>query len=290
MKRLKLNKRGISNVIVVMLSLVLIVIIVANVVLWSYQMNQLDWEKNTESVKLMDVSQVANSSWFVNENEYVVSNGSQVNGTYQGTQTLADGVWETFQETQPTLNLNGTVTADTNTYPLDYIDGVEISTRFRTRYAGEEVYMRAFNWTSLIYSDNGFNVTTGYLPTSGDWDSYNVRITQAWRSYVRQDGTIRVKLQDEGSDPNQTIIDLDFLGIRLLLNGSKFTFRNDGALTTHIIAIWIDNIMHTRYSANVFTNSGEQIIQIRADIAFPADKFVAKAVTERGNIAVFASD
>jgi hypothetical protein len=99
-----------------------------------------------------------------------------------------------------------------------------------------------------------------------------------------------VKLQDEGSDPNQTIIDLDFLGIRLLLNGSKFTFRNDGALTTHIIAIWIDNIMHTRYSANVFTNSGEQIIQIRADIAFPADKFVAKAVTERGNIAVFASD
>jgi len=42
---LKRNKRGVSNVIVVMLSLVLIVVIVGNVVLWSYQMDQLDWEK-----------------------------------------------------------------------------------------------------------------------------------------------------------------------------------------------------------------------------------------------------
>jgi len=48
--------------------------------------------------------------------------------------------------------------------------------------------------------------------------------------------------------------------------------------------------VHTRYSANIFINSGEHIIQIRADIAFPADRFVAKAVTERGNIAVFAND
>ena len=41
-KRLKRDRRGISNVIVVMLSLILVVVIVANVVLWSYQMNQFD--------------------------------------------------------------------------------------------------------------------------------------------------------------------------------------------------------------------------------------------------------
>jgi hypothetical protein len=46
--RINRDRRGISNVIVVMLSLVLIVVIVANVVLWSYQMNQLDWEKMRE--------------------------------------------------------------------------------------------------------------------------------------------------------------------------------------------------------------------------------------------------
>lgn len=44
-KHLKRDKPGISNVIVVMLSLVLVVVIVANVVLWSYQMNQFDWDK-----------------------------------------------------------------------------------------------------------------------------------------------------------------------------------------------------------------------------------------------------
>ena len=44
-KRLKHDKHGVSNVIVVMLSLILIVVIVANVVLWSYQMNQVDWRK-----------------------------------------------------------------------------------------------------------------------------------------------------------------------------------------------------------------------------------------------------
>lgn len=44
-KRLKHDRRGISNVIGVMLSLILVVVIVANVVLWSYQMNQFDWER-----------------------------------------------------------------------------------------------------------------------------------------------------------------------------------------------------------------------------------------------------
>ena len=48
LKRLKRGKREISTVIVVMLSLVLVVIIVGNVVLWSYQMNHVDWEKMQE--------------------------------------------------------------------------------------------------------------------------------------------------------------------------------------------------------------------------------------------------
>jgi hypothetical protein len=39
-----------------MLSLVLIVVIVANVILWSYQMNQLDWEKMRENIAIVDVS------------------------------------------------------------------------------------------------------------------------------------------------------------------------------------------------------------------------------------------
>jgi len=55
MSRLRLDKRGISNVIVVMLSLVLVVVIVANVVMSSYQMNQFDLERMQEKLTLVSV-------------------------------------------------------------------------------------------------------------------------------------------------------------------------------------------------------------------------------------------
>jgi len=51
-RRLERDKRGVSNVMVVMLSLVLIVIVVDNIVLWDYQMNQLDWERMQEKIEI----------------------------------------------------------------------------------------------------------------------------------------------------------------------------------------------------------------------------------------------
>jgi len=56
LRQFKREKRGISTVIVVMLSLVLITIIVGNVVLWSYQMNQVDLDRMHETVTITDVS------------------------------------------------------------------------------------------------------------------------------------------------------------------------------------------------------------------------------------------
>jgi Na+-transporting NADH:ubiquinone oxidoreductase subunit NqrC len=55
-RRLKREKRGISTVIVVMLSLVLVVIIVGNVVLWSYQMNQVDLERTQETLTIANMT------------------------------------------------------------------------------------------------------------------------------------------------------------------------------------------------------------------------------------------
>jgi hypothetical protein len=60
-RRLKRGKRGISTVIVVMLSLVLLVIIVGNVVLWSYQMNQLDIDRMQETITITDVKKHGSS-------------------------------------------------------------------------------------------------------------------------------------------------------------------------------------------------------------------------------------
>ena len=63
--RVKQDQRGISSVIVVMLSLVILVIISANVILWSYQMNQLDWEKMQEAINIVDVTRVG-EAWSYN--------------------------------------------------------------------------------------------------------------------------------------------------------------------------------------------------------------------------------
>ena len=55
-RRLKRDKRGVSSVVVLMLSLPLIVIIVANVILSSYQMNQVDWERMQEKIAILNVA------------------------------------------------------------------------------------------------------------------------------------------------------------------------------------------------------------------------------------------
>lgn len=60
-RRLRREKRGISTVIVVMLSLVLLVIIVGNVVLWSYQMNQFDMDRMQENLAIENVKKAKSS-------------------------------------------------------------------------------------------------------------------------------------------------------------------------------------------------------------------------------------
>lgn len=101
-RRLKQNKRGVSNVIVVMLSLVLIVIIVGNVVLWSYQMNQLDLERMQETVNIANVTRITRSSWFTAQEEFSISAGSRLSGTYTDTKIIDDSP-ETFKEEIPSI-------------------------------------------------------------------------------------------------------------------------------------------------------------------------------------------
>jgi len=62
-RRLKRDRRGISNIIVVVLSLVIILAIVSNIVLWNYEMNQLDWEKMRENVIITNVERLTGSQF-----------------------------------------------------------------------------------------------------------------------------------------------------------------------------------------------------------------------------------
>ncbi len=64
LKAFSRHKRGVSTVIVVMLSLALMVVVVGNMVLWSYQMNDLDMQRMQETVNLKNVIDAKGSTCF----------------------------------------------------------------------------------------------------------------------------------------------------------------------------------------------------------------------------------
>ena len=74
-------------------------------------------------------------------------------------------------------------------------------------------------------------------------------------------------------------------------SGTSMDIKNTGPLSLHIVAVWIStSTTHQRYDADLFLNSGESVTYIRADIEFPKGAFVAKVITERGNVAVFSEN
>jgi len=74
-------------------------------------------------------------------------------------------------------------------------------------------------------------------------------------------------------------------------DGISMDIKNTGAISLHIVAVWVSNsTLHQRYGADVFLNAGESATYNRTDIALPQSVFLAKVVTERGNIAVFSED
>jgi len=74
-------------------------------------------------------------------------------------------------------------------------------------------------------------------------------------------------------------------------SGTLMDIENTGSLSLHIVAVWVStSTTHQRYDADLFLNSGESITYYRADIEFPNGAFLAKVVTERGNVAVFSEN
>jgi hypothetical protein len=190
---------------------------------------------------------------------------------------------------QNRLDISDIYAIDLSQSPLSLIQTVEIQIRYKASDSGEKWYLKAYNWTKAMYSDVGFNSTSGHTPTTG-WDYYAVNLTTSWRSYVWNNGTIYVQFIDQGQDSSSTTINIDFLGVRTIINGARFSFKNNGALTSHLISMWINNATnHQRYDINLFLNSGENITYIRLDVSLPKDSFIVKVVTERGNIAVYTN-
>jgi hypothetical protein len=180
------------------------------------------------------------------------------------------------------LSIIGEFVVDVTTYPLSYIDAIEIQIRLRANDTIEDWFLNAYNWTSLE-----FNTINQITPTT-DFEYYTIRLTDIWQSLVNNDGTMRIQFCDANLDANQTTVDIDFFGVRAIINGTQIKLKNSGSVTTHIVSIWmINSTTHARHDANYFINVGEEATYIRADIKLPEGDFTAKIVTERGNIAVF---
>jgi hypothetical protein len=274
---------------VVVLSLIILVVIVSNVILWSYQMNQLDWDKTQETIAIAGVSRITHSSWFTVQGEFVANTGSRTGGSYVDTQAI-NGSYESFRESNPprTLDINGTFTIDYSEYPSAYIQSVEVLLRYAASDAGERWYIKAYDWTTGTYSSVGFNSTSGSTPSAG-WSTYSVNLTNQWQSYLSTDGKMFIKIHDEGLDSIRTSVDIDFLAVRVVGNGSLFTFQNKGSRTIHLVSLWIANSMqHRRYDMDEFVNSGETSYYLRPDISLPfGSSFTVKVITERGNSAIY---
>jgi len=300
LRRFSRDRRGVSNIIVIALSLVIITLIVSNVVLWSYQMNQLDWEKSREDVKITSVTQTTYASWFTVQSEYKINKGERTGGTFTDTQA-DDGLYETFREEPPAakyaLDINGTFVIDISKYPFAYISTIEIRLKYRASSAEDTWFLLAYNWASGAYSNNGFNNTAGD-PSPTIWDYYSINMTNQWQSYVRNDGVIYVKFCDEqalrgnnepGPPQVRTSVNIDFLGVRVVGDWTTFTFKNDSPFTVHIISLWvIDSANHRRYDADAIANSGETLTYLRVDVHLPSGQYTVKAVTEKGNVAVYS--
>jgi hypothetical protein len=186
------------------------------------------------------------------------------------------------------LEISNIFTIALSEYPLNYVYGLEIMVRYNVSEASERWFIKAYDWSSGSFSDVGFNFTEGNQPAANEWNNYTVSINTNWTRYVGGDGTIQIMFCDEGISESQTYVCIDFIGVRVILNGISLDIKNSGAITVHIIALWIINATHhMRYNLDFFVNPGESATCMRVDIALPQGNFVVKIVTERGNIDTF---
>jgi hypothetical protein len=186
------------------------------------------------------------------------------------------------------LSINNSFAIDLSAYPLAYVHGFEIVMKYNVTEDAEKRFLKAYNWASSNFSDLGFNNTGGSQPISDQWNEYAIAVSDNWRDYVDDDGTLRIEFFDEGLNSSQAIVEIDFFAVRAIVDGVCLDLTNSGPLTTRVVAIWILNFTsHQRYDASLFINSGEEATYIRADISLPEEGFIVRVLTERGNVVVF---
>jgi len=301
--RLKKDRRGVSNIIVVVLSLVIIVVIASNVVLWSYQMNQLDWEKIHENIEITIVGDTLTAH----------EETTTVGGTNYRTLSLvgADHAGTNF-DVPSTV---GRHLCFRVVYPLTGISSIPASTwtiyyqvqRYRTAtgavtlpvcHADVNILIRKSDDTIRTTIATNVANSPNFAAALDVWET--VSGTYAWSDYSVVDQTdylevdfyIQVTTAGTRSAPRMRIDDSSLPvadQTRVALSLEIFTFKNKGSLTSRLVSLWVNNsTSHKRYAIDVIVNSGETVSYLSTDIRFPDGQYMVKVATQRGNVAVYS--
>jgi hypothetical protein len=157
--------------------------------------------------------------------------------------------------------------------------------------ASVSVTLQLYNYTgggAYPTSGNGYiSYTSSATPNTDETKNQTITINPT--HFRNASGNWKMKVKGVTETSSQFDLKVDWIEFKPTINGADFTFKNKGALTSHIVSLWILNsTYHQHYSIDIFLNSGKILSYSRADISFPSGQYVVKIVTERGNAAVYS--
>lgn len=152
------------------------------------------------------------------------------------------------------------------------------------------VTIQLFNFTSGAYQTSGFGYleyTSSGTPNTDETSnqSTSVRATD----FRNSTGGWRIKIKGVKTGATQFDFKADFIQFsEQKQNGAMLTIANSGALTAHVVGLWVINsTSHQRYQVNWFVNSGETISEVCPEVSCLLDgTYTMKVATDRGNLAV----
>ncbi|NWF87179.1 hypothetical protein HXY32_05160 [Candidatus Bathyarchaeota archaeon] len=153
------------------------------------------------------------------------------------------------------------------------------------------VTLQLYNYTLDDYSTSG----NGYIAYTSNStpninENKNQTITVNPAHFRNATGQWRMKIRGVKATDTQFDLRVDLIEYKVTEIATRFTFKNKGSLTTHLVSLWIINsTVHKHYNINVFVNSGEILSYDDVNTVLPNGEYIAKVVTQRGNIAVFTN-
>jgi len=154
------------------------------------------------------------------------------------------------------------------------------------------VTLQLYNYTLNDYptSGNGYTAYTSSDTPNTD-ETKNQTITIAPIDFRNATGHWRMRVKGIKATNTQFDFKVDWVEFKAVIEGTLFTFKNDGPITSRLVSLWVINsTLHQRYDIDAIINPGETLPYLRVDVNLPSGQWMVKVVTERGNIATLSGE